>query len=676
MTADDLMHQFSMTRLVRTEISTLIGLMFRKNIDFSLPSPDVAQEYIEKTESLLQELHHSMMVPMIADFNPSKISREDFNPFTSGAVLREPIFYGGESAYNFQYRDFSIKKYAKDNPWFEANKGFSIENANAVLSAIAHFQNGKIFSTLEELRGKDPAKWSMLSAFTFTENDIASISGIDLSTVSAVINAFTPPKGALNQEFKALNDFNITNAYPIILMGNGEYLLYQNYSLVEALYETPFYWFHEDKAYVNVGMKNRGEFTEEFSAERLKLVFGKNRVFSNIDLIDSKGNQAGEIDVLVVFANRAIVLQAKSKKLTIASRKGNDNCIKDDFKKSVQESYDQGLSCAKLLSDKKYSLRDADGNKLVIQRNFKEKYIFCVVSDHYPALSFQSRQFLKFEESENILPPFIMDIFLLDVMTEMLQTPLHFLSYINRRTQYSDKINAMHELTVLSYHLKQNLWLDSEYSLMHLGDDICADLDLAMMVRRESIQGKSTPDGILTRTKGTTIANLILQIENLEEPGTIDLGIMLLSLNEDTVFNVSKGIEQIAELAQKDHKHHDLTVGIGEGSTGLTIHCNYDPIPLAGPRLQTHCERRKYTERAKNWFGVCIDPSSLAIKFGIWLDCKWQPSKHMDEIVKDMPKGLKKINFGTKVEGRKKIGRNDQCPCGSGIKYKKCCLNG
>ena len=25
--------------------------------------------------------------------------------------------------------------------------------------------------------------------------------------------------------------------------------------------------------------------------------------------------------------------------------------------------------------------------------------------------------------------------------------------------------------------------------------------------------------------------------------------------------------------------------------------------------------------------------------------------------------------------GRRKIGRNDPCPCGSGLKYKKCCMN-
>ncbi|EHZ7795103.1 SEC-C domain-containing protein [Listeria monocytogenes] len=23
--------------------------------------------------------------------------------------------------------------------------------------------------------------------------------------------------------------------------------------------------------------------------------------------------------------------------------------------------------------------------------------------------------------------------------------------------------------------------------------------------------------------------------------------------------------------------------------------------------------------------------------------------------------------------GKKKLGRNDRCPCGSGLKYKKCC---
>lgn len=61
-------------------------------------------------------------------------------------------------------------------------------------------------------------------------------------------------------------------------------------------------------------------FTEDFTAERLALVFGNENVLTNIDIFDGK-DKAGEIDVLVTFDCFAIVVQAKSKKLTIEARK-------------------------------------------------------------------------------------------------------------------------------------------------------------------------------------------------------------------------------------------------------------------------------------------------------------------------------------------------------------------
>ena len=81
---------------------------------------------------------------------------------------------------------------------------------------------------------------------------------------------------------------------------------------------------------------------------RLESVFGKRAVFSNVRIPGAKGKDAGEIDTLVLFGNRAIVVQAKSKRLTLEARKGNDNLIRDDFKKSVQDSYGQALACAEL----------------------------------------------------------------------------------------------------------------------------------------------------------------------------------------------------------------------------------------------------------------------------------------------------------------------------------------
>lgn len=74
-----------------------------------------------------------MSAPAFALLEPDNATEGDFNPFTTGEVLRESFFYGADSAYSFQYRDFSPRKYANDDEWLQANKGFSIQRVFTVL---------------------------------------------------------------------------------------------------------------------------------------------------------------------------------------------------------------------------------------------------------------------------------------------------------------------------------------------------------------------------------------------------------------------------------------------------------------------------------------------------------------------------------------------------------------
>lgn len=676
MKAEDMQHLFSKNRLIRTETSTLIGLMLKRDIDFSPPTPQNLEQYVKTTEGLLEEIHQAMSSAFLAQLDPAKIADEDFNPFTSGAVLRESIFYGGESAYSFQYRDFSPVKYGRDDPWLIANKGFSIQDARNVVYAISRLLDEKAVTTLQSMRRVASDAWTFLPGNTFTVQDVADHAHIDPATVGRILAAFAVPADAHNEQFTALHDFNIANACPLIRTPDGSYLLFHIYSLVEALYEAPFYWMGADNAYVSTAMKNRGLFTEQFAVERLSQVFGAGNVRSNIDIFESKGHKLGEIDVLVLFGNRALVLQAKSKRLTLEARRGNDLQIKDDFKKSIQDSSDQAYRCAQLLEEGGCSFKDAAGNAVPLPAKLKRIYVLCLIADHYPALSFQARQFLKYAPTATISPPFVMDVFALDAMTEMLSSPLQLLSYIDRRTGYTDKLMASHELTILSYHLKQNLWLTDEHDMVLLDDDISADLDLAMLVRREGIPGKGTPDGILTRFAATVLGRMTKAIETSPEPSTIDLGFTLLTLGEDTVVAISKAIDQISQQAIADGKSHDFTAGLGQGGTGLTIHCNNDPIEVAGPSLQKHCHARKYTERAKTWFGVCLRPNDQALRFGINLDFPWQQNDAMDSLTKGMGRPAKLSRFLPRPGMRAaKVGRNDPCPCGSGKKFKKCCLS-
>jgi hypothetical protein len=71
-------------------------------------------------------------------------------------------------------------------------------------------------------------------------------------------------------------------------------------------------------------------------------------------------------------------------------------------------------------------------------------------------------------------------------------------------------------------------------------------------------------------------------------------------------------------------------------------------------------------QKAKSWFGVCLTPRDGSIRFGINLEFPWKADPEVEAMIERVE--------GSMSHARKKIGRNDPCPCGSGKKYKKCCL--
>ena len=359
-----------------------------------------------------------------------------------------------------------------------------------------------------------------------------------------------------------MHDFNSAYAYPLIRKGPDEFLLLQPYGIAEALYDTPFYWMCADQGYLQTALRHRGEFTETFASARLRRVFGAHRVFQNVEIFRLKGQAVAEIDVLVLFGNRAIVLQAKSKKLTLPARKGNDLQLQADFKAAVQDAVDQAMTCAELLGDPSVTLRCRDGQTVTLAQRPRTVFPMSVVADHYPALAFQARHFLKAETSERIVAPLVTDVFALDAITEMLASPLRLFSYLNLRARFGDKFLANHEHTLLSHHLKRNLWLDSDVDMMLLHDDIPVHLDIAMAVRRDGVSGATTPDGILTRYEATPFGRIIESIEDRPSPAAVDLRLMLLELGEDTVDALNKYVDQVLALTAADGRLHDASIGI------------------------------------------------------------------------------------------------------------------
>jgi hypothetical protein len=208
---------------------------------------------------------------------------------------------------------------------------------------------------------------------------------------------------------------------------------------------------------------------------------------------------------------------------------------------------------------------------------------------------------------------------------------------------------------------------------MILPDDLAIELDTAMTVRREGIEGNRTPNGIMTKLESTLVGRILRSIENQQEPALVDLGFMLLKLSGEAIDDLNSGLGQISKLAREDGKNHDFTIGFDDKSAGLTVHCGSLQNTEALEKLRYHCELRKYAHRAESWFGLVVRSGDGLPKFGLHLTFPWKHDEALSDATKDMPKTSQRSPLPRDVD-RRKIGRNEQCPCGSGKKYKKCCI--
>ncbi|MFT2089547.1 NERD domain-containing protein [Paraglaciecola sp. 2405UD69-4] len=678
LTAETLSQQFDKSRLSRTELSSIIGLMCKSNVSLDPLPRDELEECASKIWHLLEELHRSFLGPIdLSNFLTGNATEKS----SQTHFMREAIFYAGEGVYKHQYRDLAQIRYKKDAQWILDNKGFNFDDIAKVFGAIEALQINKVNILVNE--AKSLALDNYLPIFQFNVSELKNICDVEIEQIESIIEAFSSESNEGMDEFNSIDDFNYKNAFPILKLEVDSYVAFQSYSLLESQYESPFFWFNSDNKYKSIASKNRGAFTEDYTAERLSEVFARNNVYTNIDMFDGR-NKAAEIDVLVVFGNTAIVIQAKSKKLTIAARKGNSLQLEEDFKKAVQDAYDQAYLCAKLLSKENVKLKDIDGNIVNLQNDFETIHPICVVSDYYPALAAQAREFLTYTTTEKIKTPYIMDVFLIDLLAEILDTPLFFLDYIRKRADFGDSILSNHELVILSIYLKQNLYFEGKPDLVMLEDDISSDLELAMLARREGEDCPSIPKGMLTIHQGTHIGSIIDDIKCSEEYGLLNLGYHFLSLGEESINMLNGAIEQMINLYNQDKRHHDITIPLLEEKTGLTIHCNEDPPDVAYKKLVTHCEKRKYSIEAETWHGVCFSPTRRRFSFATYHVSAYQQSDEMDRIVADLraiddtykvKNG--KVKFPSKskpMNKRVKIGRNQKCPCGSDKKYKRCCL--
>jgi hypothetical protein len=218
---------------------------------------------------------------------------------------------------------------------------------------------------------------------------------------------------------------------------------------------------------------------------------------------------------------------------------------------------------------------------------------------------------------------------MVDEMTELLPSPLHFLGYVDRRVGYDDRVTASNEHVLFAYHLKKNLWLEKDVGMAALMDDWSVELDVAMVARRTGVPGARVPKGILTELRRTRVGLLIQCIENSDDPVAIELGLFLLTMGEDAVIECSKGIDKIIARARRDGHKHDFSMSMKDTSDGLTIHCSNVAPEQGRKELIQHSAKRKFLDKKDVWFGIWIGPGTFEVRLVAKLAYQWRQNANL-----------------------------------------------
>lgn len=616
--ADAPEHRWSTSKLHKNEFLLLLGLLVKAEGDRTFSVITTGEEFAARADRLLQELHYRIL----KDGQPAfDIETQKFidRPEVIGMMAREAIYYGAESFYLHQLSHFSRLRYRDDATWLLQNVGLSIRP----MTDIAQFIVDRVNRQIAEITNikQDMRKLShgdLTNSLLISKAEVQKRFGEKARNFLA---KFTTPVSGANTDFDNPFAINKVAIAPIIDLGNHLYVPIQ-FRLFESIYESPSYWMNGDDAYKNSASDHRGGYLERTTAHILRSVFGQENVHENVTIRDNSKDIAGEIDVLVVYGEFALVVQAKSKRVTLKARAGDTEALKTDFEGAIQSPYNQAIKCLKLIRSGANCVTK-EGNALTFP-SFPRLFPVVILSDPFPSATFLSRAMLERGEA---IAPVIWDIGVLDVVTRLLPTPIEMIFYLKCRSEVFDNVISDSEYNYLGYHIKSKLTLPNEADMMMLDRDFATEIDDFMMASDLGIQAKR-PIGILERLKIPVISELLAELKTVD-PRLAGVVIDLYDFSSAALEGLSADILNLRdEIARTGKEIKALSIKTAAG--GLTYAVTRKRDAKAKMAAEAIGSKHKYDMKSDRWY-VILDSTETNNPIDALLPLVWPWTEDEEE---------------------------------------------
>jgi len=501
-------------------------------------------------------------------------------------------------------------------------------------------------------------------AFLVNESQYTRIDILDkLSLIFGENKEFTKYENALNWPGNTSLIYN----KPLIKV-KDKYYLFSVQVLFRNLLDIVETWIESaDKAYfLDKYLKKRSKYIESATLKYLSNVLKGASVFENVYYDNDK-----ELDGLIIFGNYIFIIEAKAKNFSLSARRGGMERFYSDSKKIIGEAYDQAQRAKKFIMDNPVSIFFNKHKKEIVRIQRDKITEIFIITSSIKALTGISTD-LNFLKDKGIIIgkewPWAIFINDLRIISEVVQSPSFFIQFLQRRIRANDfhEVFIGDELDLFMYYLNDDLYFEDGkskgYNMFNLVG-YTETLDRYY----DFVNGRVLTGEKPKRKVSEEMLVLIDKIEKTNFSCKYECAISILDFDSDKHKQIHKNIKRYIRLAEEDGKcHHFHMVILNKAKR---VYCIYiSPTEHEGDKVffDHHIRMKKYEAQAEEFVVIGFDKNLNIIDLNF----------EMKTWVYDA--GLEKNLRFFKQEKIKQIenmkaGRNDKCPCGSDIKFKKCC---
>lgn len=390
-----------------------------------------------------------------------------------------------------------------------------------------------------------------------------------------------------------------------------------------------------------------------------------------------------ETDVIVCHGPFLIVIEAKGKGVDRRALRGDQTKLKRVLRANVQDAFYQGRRVIRLLErDGAITFKEASGKRVLrlLRDRLWRVMLISVTLEHLSGLPTQLAITQRLGLFKGSAYPWSVSIDDLDVITRFSHSPDVFLHYIERRTAHQVSEVSLHgdELDIFAQYLDTRLHPSIyEGRTDETGNPAFGGISfLGGEERFEAIYFAEwaqlpPPNSSVALDVPEGVRKLLEELRRRRDDGARWIAFALLSLNNAALTRLERAISDLRGLRVEPGRIVRVTAKEDGIVLNVMAHCGMNTREFReNAAIRSRMEHYRAKARGTVTFGI-DQRSAKAFDVAFWIDGDCDQHDGMDKLLRydrDLDRRVRMLRNAMPP------GRNDLCPCGSGQKFKKCCL--